>query len=120
MALRPMFEVCARETGYERVGRRREVCCFQEAPDTQLRATLVGILQEAMRRRRVESNTQCDTGGGTAGSGKREFGDSGTEMGSMQVGGGINAGAGVGVMAGLGASVWGGGYGGGDRVQGGG
>ena len=73
-------------------------------------------MQEAMRRRRVESNAQCDTGGGTAGSGKREFGDFGTEMGSTQVDGGLHAGAGVGEMAGLGASGWGSGYGGGDKV----
>ena len=51
VALRPLFEVCAREKGYEGGGRRRKVCWRQEAMDKQLRATLEDS-REAKRKRR--------------------------------------------------------------------
>ena len=43
VALWKIFEVCARETGYEGAGQKRDTCWHQEAPDTQLRATLEEI-----------------------------------------------------------------------------
>ena len=56
VALRSMFEVCAREKGYKGGGRRREAWWRQEATEKQLRATLAGILREAKRMRRVGDN----------------------------------------------------------------
>ena len=40
VALRPLFEVCARETGYGGEERRRKAWWGQEAIEKQLRATL--------------------------------------------------------------------------------
>ena len=51
VALRTLFEVFARETGYEGGGRRRKVWWRQEATEKQPRATLAD-LREAKRRRR--------------------------------------------------------------------
>ena len=51
VALRPLFEVCAREKGYGGGGRRRADWWHQEATEKQLWATLAGISQEAKRRR---------------------------------------------------------------------
>ena len=39
-ALRPLFEVCERETGCEGRGRRRKAWWIQEATEKQLRSTL--------------------------------------------------------------------------------
>ena len=47
VALRPIFVVCARETGYEGGGIRIDAWWRQEAPETQLRETLEEISQEA-------------------------------------------------------------------------
>ena len=43
-ALRPLFEVCAQEKGYEGGGCRREASRRQEETDKQLRAILSIIL----------------------------------------------------------------------------
>ena len=51
VALRPLFELCARETWYEGGGRRSKVWWRQEATEKQLRATLKDS-REAKRRRR--------------------------------------------------------------------
>ena len=51
VSLRPLFEVCTRETGYEGGGRRRKVWWRQEATEKQLQATLEDSW-EAKRRRR--------------------------------------------------------------------
>ena len=51
VALRPLFEVCARETGYEGGGRRRKVWWRQEATGKQFRFTLEDS-REAKRSRR--------------------------------------------------------------------
>ena len=40
VALRPLFKVCTRETGYKGGGRRREAWWGQEATEKKLRATL--------------------------------------------------------------------------------
>ena len=40
----PIFEVCARETGYEGVGSRRDSCWLQYAIETKLMATIEEIL----------------------------------------------------------------------------
>ena len=50
VVLRPLFEVCTRETGYEGVGRRREAWWRQNATEKKLWATLASS-QEAKRRR---------------------------------------------------------------------
>ena len=52
VALRPLFYVCAREAGNERVFQRRKVWGRQEATEKQLQATLADS-QEAKRRRRI-------------------------------------------------------------------
>ena len=52
VALRPLFEICARETGYEGGERRRKVWWHQEATEKQLRATLEDS-REAKRRRGI-------------------------------------------------------------------
>ena len=54
--LPPLFEVCTREKGYKGVGRRKETWWHQEATEKQLWATMIGILQEAKRRRRFGEN----------------------------------------------------------------
>ena len=50
-ALRFLFEVCARETGYEGGGPKRKVWWSQEATEKQLQATLED-LREYKRRSR--------------------------------------------------------------------
>ena len=52
VALRPLFEVCARDTGYEGGGLRKEAWWLQEATEKQLRATLVES-REAKGRRSI-------------------------------------------------------------------
>ena len=52
VALHPLFEVCARETGYEGGGRRRKAWWRQEAKEKQLCDTLADS-REAKRRRRI-------------------------------------------------------------------
>ena len=61
VALRPIFEVYAKETGYEGGGRLREPWWRQTAAEKQLRATLEDILVAAMERRRQEPSRR---GGG--------------------------------------------------------
>ena len=51
VALRPLIEVCARETEYEEGGRRRKAWWRQEAAERQLRAALADS-REAKRSRR--------------------------------------------------------------------
>ena len=53
VALRPIFDLCAGEKGYEGVGHRTESCWRQEATKKQLRDTLAGVSGEAERRRRL-------------------------------------------------------------------
>ena len=52
VALRPLFEVCARDTGYKGGGRRRKAWWRQEATEKQLRSTLADS-RESKRRRRI-------------------------------------------------------------------
>ena len=54
VALRPIFEVCAGETGYEGVYHRREAWCLQREDDKKLWATPIEILWEARIRRQWE------------------------------------------------------------------
>ena len=51
VALHPLFEVCARETGYEGGGRRRKVWWRQEATEKQLQDTLEESQEVKIRRR---------------------------------------------------------------------
>ena len=50
VALRIILKICARETVYEGGKRKRETWGRQEAPETQLKKILGGILQEVRRR----------------------------------------------------------------------
>ena len=52
VALHPLFELCARETGYEGGGRRRKVWWRQEATEKQPRATLEDLWEAKRMRRR--------------------------------------------------------------------
>ena len=52
VAMRPLFEVCARETGYGGGGSRREAWWRQEAIEKQLQDNLADS-QEAKGRRRI-------------------------------------------------------------------
>ena len=49
--LRPLFEVCTRETGYEVGGPRRNVWWRQEATEKKLWATLEDLWEYKRRRR---------------------------------------------------------------------
>ena len=51
VALRPLFDICARETGYEGGGRRRKAWWRQEATEKHLRATLEDSREAKSRRR---------------------------------------------------------------------
>ena len=51
VALRPLFEVCERKTGYEGGGWRRKVWWRQEATEKQLRVTLEESREAKGRRR---------------------------------------------------------------------
>ena len=50
VALRLIFKVCARDTGYEGGDFRRDAFWRQEAAETQIRETLEEILRETRRR----------------------------------------------------------------------
>ena len=52
--LRPIFEVCAKETGYEGGGRLWEPWRIQAAAEQQLKATLKDIFSAAWEKRRRE------------------------------------------------------------------
>ena len=47
----PIIEVCARETGYEGGGCRRDTWWRQDVPETHLKATLEEILLESRGRK---------------------------------------------------------------------
>ena len=52
VALRPIFEVCEKETGYKGGGGRRAPWRRQTAADSQLRDTLKHVLEDAREQRR--------------------------------------------------------------------
>ena len=54
VGLRPVFEICAGDTGYEGGGHKIEVWWHQGAADEQLWATLEEILRGASGRRQWE------------------------------------------------------------------
>ena len=58
VAIRPLFEVCARETGYEGGRRRMEVWWFQEATEKQLRVTLADSWEAKGRMSGVDMGIQ--------------------------------------------------------------
>ena len=64
VALRPIFEVCAKKTGYEGGGKLHEPWWRQAAVEQQLEATLKNIPTTARERRRQESDRH---GGGEGG-----------------------------------------------------
>ena len=65
VALRPIFDVCARYTGYEGGGRLQVLWWRQEAEYNQLKFTVEAILAAARVQRRQESG-RC--GGSKVGS----------------------------------------------------
>ena len=58
VAMRPILEVCARDTGCEGGGLRREEWWRQEVPETQIRETLEETSWESSRRRRGDRSMQ--------------------------------------------------------------
>ena len=91
VALRPILEVCNRETGYKGGGRRRETWWRQTAAIKQLSATLKYILVAA--RERCWKPVRRGGGGGDRDAEESEYGsringsrDAGTETGDAQVG----------------------------------
>ena len=55
LALRPILDICARETGYERGGKLRVPRWKQAAEDKQLKVMVEEILVAAKVRRQQES-----------------------------------------------------------------
>ena len=70
MALWPIFEVCAKETGYEGGGELCKPWWQQEAADQRLKGTLKNISAAAGERRRQESDRR---GRGEGGEGIRSW-----------------------------------------------
>ena len=66
VALRPILEVCDRETGYEGGGRIQDPWWRQTADRKKLSATLKDIL-EAARERRWKYGRRVRSGGGDRG-----------------------------------------------------
>ena len=66
VTLRPIFEVCAHDTGFKGGRRRRKPWWRQYAPDEVIRATLVEASREAWPRQRRWGNPNgaTDSGGG--------------------------------------------------------
>ena len=60
--LRHIYELCDKETGYDRGGMRREPWCKQTAPMVQLRDTMENI-SAASRARRQEYVSVSEIGG---------------------------------------------------------
>ena len=91
VALRPILEVCNRETGYEGRGRRRETWWWKTAARNQLSATLKYIL--VAERERCWKSSRRGGGGGDRdaedledGAGSNGSQDAGTDKGDDQVG----------------------------------
>ena len=63
----PIFDVCARETGFEGGGRLRVPWWRQKAAEDQLRVTMEAILEAARVRRRQESSRGDGSEGGSEG-----------------------------------------------------
>ena len=63
VALRPLFEVCERETWCEGGGCRREAWWFQESLEKQLWATLADLWEDKRRRSGGENVTQWEMEG---------------------------------------------------------
>ena len=61
VALRPIFEACTKETGYEEGGRQQEPWWRQAEANNQLRSTLEEISATSRERRQQESGRR---GGG--------------------------------------------------------
>ena len=73
VSLRPIFDVFARDTGYEGGGRLRVPWRRKEAADNQLKVTLE-VISEAARVRRQQESGRCGgrKGGSEARSTNRE------------------------------------------------
>ena len=89
--LRPILEVCDRETGYEGGGRRREPWRRQTSARNQLGAMLKEILAAA-RERRIKYGRRGKSGGGDRdkeesenGAGRDGYRYAGTETGDTQL-----------------------------------
>ena len=64
MALRPIFDVCARDTGYERGGRLRVTWWRQEAAENHLKFKVKAILSATRVRRQQEPGRRGGNKGG--------------------------------------------------------
>ena len=64
VSARPVFDVCARDTGYEGGGRLRAPWWRQKVEEDQLRVTVEAILEAARVRRRQESGRWDGSKGG--------------------------------------------------------
>ena len=67
VAIRPIFDVCSRETGYEEGRRLRVPWWRQKAEENKLRVAVESISEAAMVRRRQESGRHGGTKGGSEG-----------------------------------------------------
>ena len=76
VTLRPIFEVHAREKGYEGGRCRRDVWWCKEAVETQIRITLDKISRESRSRCQGKRNIHKEPGV-TLGEGEKGVGDSG-------------------------------------------
>ena len=83
VALRPIFEVCTGEKGYEGGGLRRDTLWRQEAAEKQLRETLAEAREERSKRRQGEGVMQWEPEDGRRRVGSR---DAGSETSNARVG----------------------------------
>ena len=67
VAIRPIFDVCARETGYEGGGRLQVPWWRQKAATNQMRFMVEEILAAERERQRYESGRQGRSEGGLEG-----------------------------------------------------
>ena len=88
MALRPIYEICDRETGYEGGGRRHDPWRRQTAAWKQLREMLEENLEEA-RARQQEYGSNCEgmewEEVSESESGSKVYCNAGTETGDARV-----------------------------------
>ena len=65
--LRPIFDVCSRETGYEGGGKFQVKCCIDVAAENQQKVTAEEIVLEARVWRRKESGKSGESKRGLEG-----------------------------------------------------
>ena len=96
VALRPIFDVCTRDTGYEGSGQIRVPWWRQAAKEKHLKVTVEDILEASRRRRQQVSGRRGKSKGGAEGDGlksdrlgrRREYRYAGTRRDNIFFGGG--------------------------------